>query len=67
MEMKIKVLISGLALTEDKVYDAIRIASDIIEMRNDLGELLRYYYPSSYFENVTIKYNRNDIIDDILE
>lgn len=66
MGMKIKVLENVLALTKDRVYDANKVSDDIILMDNDNGHLTHYHYPARYFEDVTFKYNRNTIIDEIL-
>lgn len=66
--MKIKILEDGLLLTKDKVYDAIKVSSNVIKLRNDSGNTGQYYYPNRmYFEDVTIIYNRDSIIEDILK
>lgn len=51
-----------------KTYDGVRYISEwdpMIIILNNNGDLRRY--SASYFEDVTLEYNRNDIIDGILE
>lgn len=70
--MKIRIIKSGLVLTYGEIYDAKIISYDpgynntIIEMVNDNGKLIQYFFPSSYFIDVTHEY-RNIIIDGILK
>lgn len=69
MKMKIRILEEGLGVTKGRVYDAVKTPhhyTNIIEMVNEDGLICQYYYPSAYFQDVTIEY-RDSLIDEILK
>lgn len=55
-----------LRLTEDKVYDIIKLNDNFFEILNDTNDILRFKISNILFTDVTSEY-RGELIDEILK